>query len=102
MSMQRSVSRGRAGMEHWRWATSWLEAFRMCASGSTPSGCCFDRAGMPMYFDMRPWPGRKSVRRIYLTPEQNELLKALNQQTKAPAAEYIRQGIDRFLDKWKA
>lgn len=39
---------------------------------------------------------------IYITPEQNELLKLLNQKTKVPVAEYIRQGIDLILEKHKA
>ena len=39
---------------------------------------------------------------IYITPEQNDLLKALNQKTKVPVAEYIRQGIDLVLEKYKA
>jgi hypothetical protein len=39
---------------------------------------------------------------IYITPEQNESLKLLNQKTKVPVAEYIRQGIDLVLDKYKA
>jgi predicted DNA-binding protein len=38
---------------------------------------------------------------IYITPEQNELLKQLNQKTKVPVAEYIRQGIDLILQKHK-
>ena len=38
---------------------------------------------------------------IYITPEQNELLKILNQKTKVPVAEYIRQGIDLVLEKYK-
>ncbi|MGQ0506397.1 MAG: ribbon-helix-helix domain-containing protein [Myxococcaceae bacterium] len=38
---------------------------------------------------------------IYITPEQNESLKLLNQKTKVPVAEYIRQGIDLVLDKYK-
>jgi predicted DNA-binding protein len=38
---------------------------------------------------------------IYITPEQNELLKLLNQKTKVPVAEYIRQGIDLILEKYK-
>jgi predicted DNA-binding protein len=38
---------------------------------------------------------------IYMTPEQNELLKLLNQKTKVPVAEYIRQGIDLVLEKYK-
>ncbi len=39
---------------------------------------------------------------IYITPEQNELLKLLNQKTKVPVAEYIRQGIDLVLERYKA
>jgi predicted DNA-binding protein len=38
---------------------------------------------------------------IYITPEQNELLKLLNSKTHVPVAEYIRQGIDLVLDKYK-
>jgi predicted DNA-binding protein len=38
---------------------------------------------------------------IYITPEQNERLKTLNERTKVPVAEYIRQGIDLVLDKYK-
>jgi predicted DNA-binding protein len=38
---------------------------------------------------------------IYITPEQNDLLKQLNQKTKVPVAEYIRQGIDLILEKHK-
>ncbi len=38
---------------------------------------------------------------IYITPEQNEQLKLLNQKTKVPVAEYIRQGIDLILAKHK-
>jgi len=38
---------------------------------------------------------------IYITPEQNDLLKLLNQKTKVPVAEYIRQGIDLILKKYK-
>jgi hypothetical protein len=39
---------------------------------------------------------------IYITPEQNELLKVLNQKTKVPVAEYIRQGIDLVLEKYRS
>jgi len=38
---------------------------------------------------------------IYITPEQNEALKLLNERTKVPVAEYIRQGIDLVLDKYR-
>ncbi len=36
---------------------------------------------------------------IYITPEQNERLKLLNERTKVPVAEYIRQGIDLVLER---
>jgi predicted DNA-binding protein len=39
---------------------------------------------------------------IYITPEQNERLKLLNDRTKVPVAEYIRQGIDMVLEKYRA
>ncbi len=35
----------------------------------------------------------------YITHEQNNLLKLLNQKTKVPIAEYIREGIDLVLEK---
>lgn len=38
---------------------------------------------------------------IYITPEQDEQLKLLNLKTKVPVAEYIRQGIDLILEKYK-
>lgn len=36
---------------------------------------------------------------VYITQEQNNLLKLLNQKTKVPIAEYIREGIDLVLEK---
>ena len=36
---------------------------------------------------------------VYITPEQNDLLKLLHQRTKVPVAEYIRQGIDLMLER---
>jgi hypothetical protein len=38
---------------------------------------------------------------IYITPEQGEQLKLLHDRTKVPVAEYIRQGIDLVLDKYR-
>ena len=38
---------------------------------------------------------------VYITPEQLDKLKVLNEKTKVPVAEYIRQGIDLVLDKYK-
>jgi len=37
---------------------------------------------------------------VYITPEQNQLLKKLHERTKVPVAEYIRQGIDLVLEKY--
>lgn len=38
---------------------------------------------------------------VYITPEQDERLKALHGRTKVPVAEYIRQGIDLVLEKYR-
>lgn len=45
---------------------------------------------------------KKVTTTIYITPEQNDLLKALNERTKVPIAEYIRQGIDLVLQRNQA
>ena len=47
-------------------------------------------------------PRKKISTTIYITPEQNDLLKQLNVKTKVPVAEYIRQGIDLVLTKYKS
>lgn len=39
---------------------------------------------------------------VYITEEQNRLLKELYEKTKVPVAEYIRQGIDMILGKNRA
>ena len=47
--------------------------------------------------------GRKKISTtVYITPEQDERLKVLHGRTKVPVAEYIRQGIDLVLEKYKA
>ena len=38
---------------------------------------------------------------VYITPEQGERLKLLNERTRVPVAEYIRQGIDMVLEKYR-
>ena len=38
---------------------------------------------------------------VYITPEQSERLKLLHDRTKVPVAEYIRQGIDLVLQKYR-
>jgi hypothetical protein len=47
--------------------------------------------------------GRKKISTtVYITPEQDARLKALNQATKVPVAEYIRQGIDMVLAHYES
>ena len=38
---------------------------------------------------------------VYIEPEQDELLKQLHHKTNVPVAEYIRQGINLVLEKYK-
>lgn len=38
---------------------------------------------------------------VYITPEQSERLKLLHDRTKVPVAEYIRQGIDLVLERYR-
>jgi hypothetical protein len=47
-------------------------------------------------------PRKKLSTTIYITPEQNAQLKLLNEKTKVPVAEYIRQGIDLVLEKYRS
>ncbi|MGZ3446333.1 MAG: ribbon-helix-helix domain-containing protein [Myxococcaceae bacterium] len=47
-------------------------------------------------------PRKKLSTTIYITPEQNAQLKLLNEKTKVPVAEYIRQGIDLILEKYRS
>lgn len=44
-------------------------------------------------------PRKKVSTTVYITAEQNELLKQLHEKTKVPVAEYIRQGIDLVLER---
>jgi len=46
-------------------------------------------------------PRKKISTTVYITPEQSERLKLLHDRTKVPVAEYIRQGIDLVLDKYR-
>ena len=38
---------------------------------------------------------------VYITPEQDAALKVLTARTKVPVAEYVRQGIDLVLEKYR-
>ena len=44
-------------------------------------------------------PRKKVSTTIYIEPEQLDLLKLLNERTKVPMAEYIREGIDLVLQR---
>ena len=44
---------------------------------------------------------RKLSTTVYITPEQDAALKLLHARTKVPVAEYIRQGIDLALAKYR-
>ena len=43
---------------------------------------------------------RKISTTVYITPEQDAMLKELHVRTRVPMAEYIRQGIDLVLQKY--
>jgi predicted DNA-binding protein len=46
-------------------------------------------------------PRKKISTTVYITPEQDERLKQLHAKTKVPVAEYIRQGIDLVLERYR-
>jgi hypothetical protein len=48
-----------------------------------------------------PMARNKISTTVYITAEQNDRLKQLHHKTKVPVAEYIRQGIDLVLEKYK-
>lgn len=43
--------------------------------------------------------GKKVSTTVYITEEQSQKLKLLNEKTKVPISEYIREGIDMVLEK---
>jgi predicted DNA-binding protein len=43
---------------------------------------------------------KKLATTIYITEQQQQLLKELNKRSKVPVAEYIREGIDLVLEKY--
>jgi hypothetical protein len=42
---------------------------------------------------------KKLATTIYITENQQQMLKELNRRSKVPIAEFIREGIDLVLDK---
>lgn len=54
------------------------------------------------YYQIGDKMNRKKISTtVYITEDQNDKLKLLNKRTKVPVAEYIRQGIDMVLEKYK-
>jgi predicted DNA-binding protein len=43
---------------------------------------------------------KKITTTVYITEEQNQLLKELHKRTRVPVAEYMREGIDMVLEKY--
>jgi hypothetical protein len=54
-----------------------------------------------VYFGVTPMSRKKISTTVYITPEQDAALKQLNAKTKVPVAEYIRQGIELVLAKYR-
>ena len=44
---------------------------------------------------------RKITTTVYITENQQAILKELNRRTKVPVAEFIRQGIDLVFEKYE-
>lgn len=44
---------------------------------------------------------KKVATTVYITEQQQNLLKELNLRSKVPIAEYIRQGIDLVIERYK-
>jgi hypothetical protein len=44
---------------------------------------------------------KKITTTIYITEDQQRLLKELNKRSKVPVAEYIREGIDLVLKRYE-
>lgn len=44
---------------------------------------------------------KKQATTIYITEEQQAALKDLNRRSKVPIAEYIREGINLVLEKYR-
>lgn len=44
---------------------------------------------------------KKLATTIYITEQQQALLKELNKRSKVPVAEYIREGIDLVFEKYQ-
>jgi len=56
---------------------------------------------MLMYGNKWPMARNKLPTTVYLTEEQYQLLKQLHNRTKVPMAEYIREGVDLIIRKYR-
>jgi predicted DNA-binding protein len=45
--------------------------------------------------------GKREQVAVYLDPQQIERLRRLNKTTRVPTAEYIREGVDMVLAKYR-
>jgi hypothetical protein len=55
----------------------------------------------PLRGGRNPVARKKISTTVYITPEQDARLKLLHDRTKVPVAEYVRQGIDLILEKYR-
>jgi ribbon-helix-helix protein len=63
------------------------------------TGQLFDRSHIATYGKC---VSRKKISTtVYITPEQDALLKRLHGRTRVPVAEYIREGIDLVLARYR-
>ncbi|HRK08875.1 MAG TPA: ribbon-helix-helix domain-containing protein [Pseudobdellovibrionaceae bacterium] len=67
----------------------------------SPGDLNYGGSGSPRA-DGRSESSRKLATTVYITEEQQALLKELNRRSRVPIAEYIREGIDLVLDKHRA
>ena len=49
----------------------------------------------------KPMARNKLPTTVYITEEQQQLLKLLSERTKVPVAAYIREGIEMILKKYR-
>lgn len=57
--------------------------------------------GLPDRYAENP-PPKKLATTVYITEEQQALLKELNRRTRVPIAEFIREGINLVLEKHRS
>lgn len=71
-------------------------------TGSTAGAIADARNGLAHRESISREPANRSKKiatTVYITEEQQNLLKELNRRTRVPIAEFIREGIDLVLEK---